>query len=63
VASGFAVALVLLHFSLTFGLIFLFVAVWISLGAVVGRYHYALDVLLGAITALAVYLACYDFLT
>jgi hypothetical protein len=30
------------------GLVFLFISVWISLGAVVGRYHYALDVLLGA---------------
>jgi len=63
VASGFAVALALLHYSLVFGLIFLFIAVWISLGAVVGRYHYALDVLLGAATALGVFLACYDYLT
>jgi membrane-associated phospholipid phosphatase len=62
VASGFAVGLVLLRFTPVFGLIFLFIAVWISLGAVVGRYHYALDVLLGAATALAVFLACYDFL-
>jgi membrane-associated phospholipid phosphatase len=63
VASGFAVALVLLRFTPLFGLIFLFIAVWISLGALVGRYHYALDVLMGAITALIVFLACYDYLT
>jgi PAP2 superfamily len=62
VASSYAVALVLLRFTPVFGLIFLFIAVWISLGAVVGRYHYALDVLLGAATALAVFLACYDYL-
>ena len=58
----FAVALVLLRFTPVFGLIFLFISIWISLGAVVGRYHYALDVLLGAATALAVFLACYDYL-
>jgi membrane-associated phospholipid phosphatase len=34
----------------------------ISLGAVVGRYHYALDVLLGAATALAIFFASYRYL-
>jgi membrane-associated phospholipid phosphatase len=63
VASSFAVALALLHYAPWLGLVFLFIAVWISLGAVVGRYHYALDVLLGAVTALAVFLACYPYLT
>jgi len=62
VASTFAVSLVLLRFAPLLGLIFLFISVWISLGAVIGRYHYALDVLLGAATALAVFLACYRFL-
>jgi membrane-associated phospholipid phosphatase len=62
VASTFAVSLALLRFTPLFGLIFLFISVWISLGAVIGRYHYALDVLLGAATALAVFLACYRFL-
>jgi len=38
------------------------VSCWISLGAVIGRYHYALDVLMGVVTALAVFLACYRFL-
>jgi membrane-associated phospholipid phosphatase len=59
VASTFAVSLVLLRYTPWVGLLFLFVSIWIALGAVVGRYHYALDVLLGAITALAVFLACY----
>jgi membrane-associated phospholipid phosphatase len=63
VASSFAVALVMMRFSLLYGSIFLVIAVWISLGAVVGRYHYALDVILGAITALIVFLACFDALT
>ena len=62
VASTFAVSLALLRFTPVFGLIFLFISVWISLGAVIGRYHYALDVLLGGVTALAVFLACYQFL-
>jgi membrane-associated phospholipid phosphatase len=58
VASAFAVALVLLRVSPPVGLVFLVIAIWISLGAVIGRYHYALDVLLGAATALIVFLAC-----
>jgi membrane-associated phospholipid phosphatase len=44
------------------GLLFLFVSIWIALGAVVGRYHYALDVLTGVAIALAVFLACYPYL-
>jgi membrane-associated phospholipid phosphatase len=63
VASTFAVSLVLLRFLPIAGLVFLFISVWISLGAVVGRYHYALDVLLGAVTALGVFFACYPYLT
>jgi membrane-associated phospholipid phosphatase len=62
VASAFAIALVLLRYALPIGVVFLVVAVLISLGAVVGRYHYALDVLLGAATALAVFLASYRYL-
>jgi membrane-associated phospholipid phosphatase len=44
------------------GLVFLFVAVCIAVAAVVGRYHYALDVLLGALTALVVFLSSYLYL-
>ena len=62
VASAFAVALALLRFAPAFGLVFLFVSIWIALGAVVGRYHYALDALLGAATALAVFLTCCQYL-
>jgi membrane-associated phospholipid phosphatase len=62
VASTCAVSLVLLHFMPLIGLAFLFVSVWIAIGAVVGRYHYALDVLLGAATALGVFAACYSYL-
>ena len=62
VASAFAIALVLLRYAPPIGVVFLVIAVLISLGAVVGRYHYALDVLLGAATALAVFFASYRYL-
>jgi len=62
VASSFAVALALIYYSPVVGAVFLFVAVWISLGAVVGRYHYALDVIMGVVTAVVVFGACYGHL-
>ena len=62
VASAFAIALVFLRYALPVGVVFLVVAVLISLAAVVGRYHYVLDVLLGAATALAVFLVSYRYL-
>ncbi len=62
VASTLAVSLVLLHFLPVAGLVFLLVSIWIALGAVIGRYHYALDVLLGAATALGAFAACYPYL-
>jgi membrane-associated phospholipid phosphatase len=62
VASAFAIAFVLLYYSPWLGLVFLIIATMISLGAVIGRYHYALDVLMGALTALLVFLASYRFL-
>jgi membrane-associated phospholipid phosphatase len=62
VASAFAIALVFLRYALPIGVTFLVIAILISLGAVVGRYHYALDVLLGSATALAVFLASYRYL-
>ncbi|RZU42048.1 phosphatase PAP2 family protein [Edaphobacter modestus] len=62
VASAFAIAFTLLYYAPWIGLIFLVIAILISLGAVVGRYHYALDVLLGAVTALIVFLASYKYL-
>jgi membrane-associated phospholipid phosphatase len=62
VASSLATALVLLWFVPWAGLVFLFIAVCIAIAAVVGRYHYALDVLLGALTALVVFLSSYVYL-
>ena len=62
VASTFAVSLVLLRFMPPVGMAFLLVSIWIAVGAVVGRYHYALDVLLGAATALGAFFACYKYL-
>ena len=48
-------SLVLLHFAPGIGLVFVLVSIGIGLGAVMGRYHYAADVLLAAILTLAVY--------
>ena len=55
VASALAIALVLLHFVPVAGAIFLIIAFLIAVAAVAGRYHYALDVILGAVLALIVY--------
>lgn len=48
-------SLVLLHFVPAIGLVFVVVSIGIGLGAVMGRYHYALDVILAAVLTLAVY--------
>ena len=48
-------SLVLLHFVPSIGLVFVLVSIGIGLGAVMGRYHYAADVLLAAVITLAVY--------
>jgi len=58
VASTTACALVLLRLTpLWVGLLFLFIAVSIALGAVAGRYHYAADAFLGVLVASAAFLA------
>jgi membrane-associated phospholipid phosphatase len=62
VASSLAVSLVLLRFNIAAGLLFLVVSIWLAAGAVVGRYHYLLDVLMGAVTAVAVFCATFRFL-
>lgn len=62
VASALSVALVLLWFVPIAGVVFLVVAIWIAIAAVVGRYHYALDVFLGAATAIIVFIASYAWL-
>ena len=58
VASTMAVALVLARFLPMTGAIFLVVAVSIAIGAFLGRYHYFLDVALGAIEAVIIFLVC-----
>ena len=58
VASTTAVALVLTRFLPVTGAIFLVIAASIAIGAFLGRYHYFLDVALGAIEAAAVFLIC-----
>jgi hypothetical protein len=58
VASTTACALILLHVGPAWvGLVFLWIAASIALGAVAGRYHYAADAILGAIVASAAFLA------
>jgi membrane-associated phospholipid phosphatase len=52
VASALAVSFVLLLYVPIAGVIFLIISIWIGVAAVVGRYHYALDVILGAAVAL-----------
>lgn len=54
VASTIGASLVLMRFVPAVGVIFLLMALSIAAGAVVGRYHYALDVILGAMLAICV---------
>jgi membrane-associated phospholipid phosphatase len=54
VAAAFGVSLVLLRFVPVAGLVFLAVSIWIAVAAVVGGYHYAIDVLLGGALALII---------
>jgi membrane-associated phospholipid phosphatase len=56
VAGSTACALVMLQFAPSIGLVFLALAVCIALGAVAGRYHYAADIILGAVVAVAAFL-------
>jgi membrane-associated phospholipid phosphatase len=51
VAASLAVALVLLNHALGVGLLFLAVAICIAAGAFFGRYHYSVDVIIGAALA------------
>ncbi len=57
VAASLAIALVLLQYLPVAGAIFLVITLWIAIAAVVGRYHYAIDVVLGAAVTLVVYAA------
>ncbi|HSW39235.1 MAG TPA: phosphatase PAP2 family protein, partial [Acidobacteriota bacterium] len=57
VACTAACAFVLLSLAPPVGLVFLVIAVSISLGAVAGRYHYLADAILGWLVAILGYLA------
>jgi membrane-associated phospholipid phosphatase len=54
VACALAISFVLLHYVPIVGVVFLFIAIWIGVAAIVGGYHYAIDVWLGAAVALIV---------
>lgn len=54
-------SLVLLHFLPTTGLVFFVISIGIALGAVLGRYHYAADVLVAAALTVVVYLVALAF--
>jgi hypothetical protein len=54
VACALAISFVLLHYVPVAGLVFLAIAIWIGVAAIVGGYHYAIDVWLGAAVALLV---------
>jgi len=56
VAMAFSVSLALLRFLPQAGIAFLWMSVSIAIGAVLGRYHYAADVCIGAAVAIAVFL-------
>jgi len=46
---------VLLHFLPKTGLVFVLISIGIALGAVLGRYHYAADVLVAGVLTVVVY--------
>jgi hypothetical protein len=54
VACALAISIVLLHYVPVAGVVFLAMACWIGAAAIVGGYHYAIDVWLGAAMALLV---------
>ncbi|MGO9318357.1 MAG: phosphatase PAP2 family protein [Terracidiphilus sp.] len=54
VACALSISFVLLHYLPVAGAIFLGIAIWIGVAAIVGGYHYAIDVWLGAAVALLV---------
>ena len=54
VACALAISIVLLHYVPAAGVVFLLISIWIGVAAIVGGYHYAIDVWLGAAMALIV---------
>jgi membrane-associated phospholipid phosphatase len=57
VAASLAISFFLLHAVPAAGVFFLVISLWIAVAAVVERYHYAIDIVLGAALPLAMYLA------
>ncbi len=57
VAAALSAALVLLQLAPVAGMVFLVLAVGVALGAVLGRYHYALDAIAAAALVLAFFVA------
>jgi membrane-associated phospholipid phosphatase len=57
VAAALALSLVLIKLVPLAGWVFLVITFWIAVAAVVGRYHYTIDVVLGAVVTLAVFAA------
>lgn len=55
-AGAVATALMVMAYMPTAGVVFLAVAVGIMAGSIVGRYHYAMDSVLGALVAIVVWL-------
>jgi membrane-associated phospholipid phosphatase len=62
VASSLAVSLVLLRAVPAAGFVFLIITFWIAVAAVVGGYHYAIDVILGAALTLVIFAAWFAHL-
>jgi membrane-associated phospholipid phosphatase len=56
VASALGASLAVWHYLPLAGAVFLAISFWIAVAAVAGGYHYAIDVLLGAVVSVAVYL-------
>jgi membrane-associated phospholipid phosphatase len=54
VASSIAASLVLIRIVPAVGIVFLFMSLSIAAGAVLGRYHYLPDVILGALLSVAI---------
>lgn len=56
VASALGASLAVWHYLPLAGVVFLAISLWIAVAAVAGGYHYAIDVVLGAVVSVAVYL-------
>lgn len=55
-ASALGASLAVWHYLPLAGVVFLAISFWITVAAVAGGYHYVVDVVLGAVVSVAVYL-------